>query len=106
MLTVIYLLKVLISSGILYAYYYFFLRNKAIHQYNRYCLLLAAAISLLLPFFSIEVFSSGTNTSDVLKKTLEVITVKDLGRPFRPLQAQAHQSSSPDRIFIVTTFYL
>jgi TonB-dependent SusC/RagA subfamily outer membrane receptor len=53
---VFYLLKVLICSGVLFLYYHFFLRNKLFHQWNRFYLLFAVVVSLLLPLVQFDVF--------------------------------------------------
>lgn len=51
-----YLLKVLVCSGVLFLYYSCFLRNRVFHQWNRFYLLAAVLISLLLPFVQFEMF--------------------------------------------------
>lgn len=58
-----YLLQMIACSGILYSYYHFFLRNKKFHQYNRYYLLTATFISLIIPFLKIPVYISGAGNS-------------------------------------------
>lgn len=50
-----YLLKVFVCSGVLFLYYVLALRNKAFHQWNRFYLLSAVALSLLLPLVQIVV---------------------------------------------------
>ncbi len=70
----LYLLQVIISSGILYSYYHFFLRNNKFHQYNRYYLLLATAISICIPFVNIPVYYEGSETTPVFIKTLTVFS--------------------------------
>jgi len=64
-----YLIQVTACSGILYGYYHFFLRNKRFHIYNRFYLLIAAAISIVVPFLNFPVYfsASETNSSFVLK---------------------------------------
>jgi len=52
-----YLLQVTICSGILYAYYVLALRNKQIHQYNRFYLLAVLIFSWLVPLIRIPVFT-------------------------------------------------
>ena len=49
-----YLLKVIICSGILYGYYWLLLRNKVFHKYNRFYLMAAVVLSLLLPLIKIN----------------------------------------------------
>ena len=63
----IYVLKVIIISGILLIYYYIGLRNKRFHHYNRFYLLLTAAISLLLPLLQFQWFSFNGSSSGAIK---------------------------------------
>lgn len=70
----IYLLQLTIASGILYGYYHFFLRNKKFHLYNRYYLLAATIISILIPFLQIPFYFTGAEEdSSVVLKTLKTI---------------------------------
>ncbi len=69
----IFLLKAIICSAILYAYYFFFLRNKQFHQYNRYYLLLSVVLSLLLPVIKIPIFISSSQS-----QTLNLFTASEL----------------------------
>lgn len=62
---VLYLIKVIACSGILMAYYWFALRDKQFHQYNRFYLLFAAAGSMLLPLIQIEWFVQSRNATAV-----------------------------------------
>lgn len=70
----LYLLQVIICSGILYSYYHFFLRNKRFHQYNRYYLLLATAISICIPFLNIPVYFDAEQTKPLLLQSLTVFS--------------------------------
>lgn len=53
--TLYYLLKVVLCSTLLYAYYWFILRDKQFHQYNRFYLMGISVISWLVPFIKIEI---------------------------------------------------
>ena len=53
--TLYYLLKVVFCSTLLYAYYWFILRDKQFHQYNRFYLMGISVISWLVPFIKIEI---------------------------------------------------
>lgn len=56
MITILYyLLKVVLCSAILYTYYWFVLRNKQFHQYNRYYLMGISIFSWIIPFFNIVI---------------------------------------------------
>ena len=50
-----YLIKTIVCSGILFLYYRLALHNRAIHQWNRFFLLGATIISILLPLISINI---------------------------------------------------
>lgn len=64
-----YLLQLIIASGILYGYYHFFLRNTKFHHYNRYYLLSATVISIVIPFLQIPFYftENDTGVSGILK---------------------------------------
>lgn len=51
-----YLLKVVLCSGILFLYYHLALRNKIFHQWNRFYLLSAVVLSLVLPLLQFRLF--------------------------------------------------
>jgi N-acetylmuramoyl-L-alanine amidase len=51
----LYLVKVILVSALLFAYYRLFLRNRLFHQYNRYYLLGATLASLVLPLVRLPI---------------------------------------------------
>lgn len=59
----LYFIQVIISSGILYGFYHFVLRNTLFHKYNRYYLLISVLLSLCVPFLNIPIYFSGNNHS-------------------------------------------
>ncbi|MGF7230990.1 TonB-dependent receptor plug domain-containing protein [Arachidicoccus sp.] len=63
---VLYLIKVVVCSGILYAYYLLALRNKNFHPYNRFYLLITAALSFLLPLLHLSMFDISSNNEKML----------------------------------------
>lgn len=73
----LYFLQVVVASGLLYAYYHFFLRNKKFHQYNRYFLLAASLLSILIPFLNIPVYF----THDQAKANLVLYTLSNISTP-------------------------
>lgn len=62
-----YLLKVMICSGILFGYYWFFLRNKIFHQYNRFYLLAAMSLSLILPLLKINFWQPASQQNQAIR---------------------------------------
>jgi N-acetylmuramoyl-L-alanine amidase len=70
-----YLLQVIAASGLLYGYYHFALRNKRFHRYNRFYLLMAVIISIVIPFLNIPVYFTNTEAeSSVMLQTLQLIS--------------------------------
>lgn len=70
----LYLVQMIACSGIFYAYYHFFLRNNKFHQYNRYYLLAAAFISLIIPFLKIPVYLSSDSNGAIGKALIDYNT--------------------------------
>ncbi len=71
-----YMLKVIICSGILFGYYWFFLRNKIFHQYNRFYLLAAMSLSLLLPLLKINFWQPAAAQNQAIR-VLQAVSVGD-----------------------------
>ena len=69
------LIKMVASSGILFGYYWLFLRNKRFHHYNRFYLLGATALSMILPFLRISVFMEPDGAAQFMYRSIEVISV-------------------------------
>lgn len=78
-----YFIQMIACSGVFYAYYHFFLRNERFHQYNRFYLLSAMVLSLVLPLIEIPVdLSPDTNASSIIYAfagTGENVTVVSTG---------------------------
>ncbi|MEO6252933.1 MAG: M56 family metallopeptidase [Ferruginibacter sp.] len=71
-----YLLKVIICSGILFGYYWLFLRNKIFHHYNRFYLLAAISLSLLLPLLKINFWQPALAQNQAIR-VLQAVSVGD-----------------------------
>ncbi len=54
MAILIYLIKTILISGLLFSYYSLFLKNRPFHSFNRYFLLSIPMLSFLLPAFAFE----------------------------------------------------
>ena len=71
-----YMLKVIICSGILFAYYWLFLRNKIFHGYNRFYLLASMLLSLLLPLLKINFWQPATQANQAIR-VLQAVSIGD-----------------------------
>jgi len=72
-----YLLKVIACSGILYGYYWLLLRNKVFHKYNRFYLMAAVVLSLLLPLIKINFWQQNTEQQSSVIKVLQAVSYGD-----------------------------
>ncbi len=68
--TLLYLLKSVVLSGIFYGYYSLFLKNTIYHAYNRFYLLAAMALSLVIPFFKLSMFTISEEQASGAKQVL------------------------------------
>lgn len=71
-----YIAKVILCSAILYGYYLFALKNKIFHRWNRFYLLASTAISLIIPFVSIDVLSNYATQGTAIK-FIQAVSVQD-----------------------------
>ena len=82
----IFFLKIVFCSGVLFFYYQFFLRNKKFHHYNRFYLLSIAIVSLIFPFINISFIFAGTvEEKPVLVQAIETISVNQWELKSEPL---------------------
>ncbi|MFT3747538.1 MAG: N-acetylmuramoyl-L-alanine amidase [Agriterribacter sp.] len=72
-----YVLKVIICSGILFGYYRLALHNKVFHRWNRFYLLSAVIISLLIPIIKINILHDPSQDTSQVIKLLNVVTTGD-----------------------------
>lgn len=72
-----YLAKVIICSGILYAYYHLALRNNRFHQWNRFYLLLCTILSLVVPLLKIPLPFTAVETDPIFVYTSQVFTLRE-----------------------------
>jgi N-acetylmuramoyl-L-alanine amidase len=72
-----YLLKITICSAILFGYYWFALRNKVFHGYNRFYLLAIVGLSITLPLCRINIFQEKHAPQTSVIKMLQVVTASD-----------------------------
>jgi len=82
MVIIAFITKLIASSGLLYGYYHFFLRNRRFHHYNRFYLLAASLVSLIIPLLNIPVNLFDINQQHpVLIRTLKVINANGWETP-------------------------
>jgi TonB family protein len=76
-----YLLKMVLCSGVLYAYYHVALRNNRFHQWNRYYLLLATLLPITLPLLQLPVPFTGSAAPGIstyyTNYTTRIITLRE-----------------------------
>ncbi|QEC67539.1 hypothetical protein FRZ67_09620 [Panacibacter ginsenosidivorans] len=65
-LIAIYLLKTIIVSAVLILYYWFALRNKRFHYYNRFYLLSAVVLSVVLPLLNLKLFTLNSSSDKAI----------------------------------------
>jgi len=79
---VLYLLKMLLCSGLLYAYYRTALYNERFHQWNRFYLLGAMLLSVFVPLIEIPVDTDGHAADLILVMEALPFTAKPRPMPF------------------------
>jgi N-acetylmuramoyl-L-alanine amidase len=72
-----YLLKVVLCSAVLFGYYYFFLRNKVYHAYNRFYLLATVVIAILAPVINFNYLFMGSASPAKPIQLLRAVTSSD-----------------------------
>ncbi len=72
-----YLLKVSVCSGVLFSYYFFMLRNKQFHQYNRFYLLGTVIVSFIIPVAKIKFWNETVQQEMPAIKLLKVVATRD-----------------------------
>ena len=82
-----YLLKMMVCSGILYAYYHLALRNNRFHQWNRYYLLLATLLSIILPLLQFPSPFEGKQAPAFTSYATQIITLREFILPATPVTA-------------------
>ena len=58
-----YIAKVIFTTGVMFLYYKLFLKDKTFHHYNRFYLLAAVLISLILPLLKVRYFTLEVNNN-------------------------------------------
>ncbi len=74
----LFLLKSIIISGLMFLYYWFILRNRKLHSFNRFYLLASVVVSIALPFVNFEWYSVSSLHSKTAVKILEAINSNEV----------------------------
>jgi len=82
-----YIIRSIVASGILYAWYLVALRNRKFHVYNRVYLLSAVAASLILPFANFKCFDITQAESTTFKSLISALSLPEAGRHGASLNA-------------------
>ena len=78
MTILLYCVKLILVSGLLFGYYILFLRNRPFHRYNRLFLLLTTALAIVAPLVVISLsLPVSTEKGISLARTLQVISAGD-----------------------------
>jgi hypothetical protein len=80
----LYLGKVIFCSGVTFLYYQLSLRDKTFHHYNRFYLLSAMLISLLLPLIKVEDFTIrvSSNVYKLIEQVQNFNAIKNSGNDY------------------------
>lgn len=103
MAIVLFITKLIASSGILFGYYFLFLRNKQFHRYNRFYLLSVTLFSCIIPFINVPVslFQDSRQHTGLIH-TLTVITA---GRWEEPVTIYARHNQGSNWINLQNGLY-
>lgn len=72
---ILFLSKMIFVSGVLYCYYWFFLRNKKFHQYNRFFLLSIPVLAICIPLLNIPLHGFYGATPGTGIKLLRAVSI-------------------------------
>lgn len=79
---ILYLLKMLLCSGLLYAYYRAALYNERFHQWNRFYLLGTMLLSVFVPLLEIPVHANDNASGIIMVMEALPFTAKPRPMPF------------------------
>ncbi len=76
-----FLLKLILSSGILFGYYWLFLRDQKFHRFNRYYLLGVLLITPVISLLKIPVSFQSQSGADTVLRSLDELKTISAGTP-------------------------
>ncbi|MDE3250637.1 MAG: N-acetylmuramoyl-L-alanine amidase, partial [Bacteroidota bacterium] len=89
MTALFYILKFVLCSGLLYAYYYFALRNRRFHRYNRFYLLAIVPFAAIIPALHIPLPAWSYGSQHPIQQTIQIINA---GKWEEPVSIYAHNN--------------
>jgi N-acetylmuramoyl-L-alanine amidase len=98
-----YLLKVIICSGIVFLYYFFILRNKLYHQWNRYYLLSGVFLSLIIPLLH---FTISHSIPGRINQAIHFLQVVESDKYLEEVIINGTNSLSPQQWMTIVYFML
>ncbi|MCD2421961.1 energy transducer TonB [Niabella pedocola] len=98
----IYFLQLFLCSGLLYAYYLLFLKNRRLHRFNRFFLLGSFVLSMAVPFIKVPFYVSLTKDSNISIQTL--VKYNELLLP--EVIVSSRQSSGPEGVQLWYLLYI
>jgi N-acetylmuramoyl-L-alanine amidase len=98
----IYLVKVMVCSGLLTGYYFLALRNRVFHQWNRFYLLGTVLLSLLVPLFQYP-WLQGAHTPETAIQLLQVMQGNGIEEQVTAASSKTSFSWDPAGSFIYFT---
>ncbi len=109
MILLIYLVKLLICSAILSGYYFFILRNRSFHQYNKYYLLFICCTSILLPLLRFPFLDSPGKEALTSLRYIPAAMLPEVVLTLKPAVSNYSQLTSMAAIIfysVVTSWFL
>jgi len=104
---IIYILKIILSSGLLLLIYFLFLEKEKMLHFNRFYLLFSIAFSLVIPFFTINFESTQIPIAETLDWTDESFLTNN---SLQTIGEDKRQSLLPDLLLVcyifITSFFL
>lgn len=91
---VFYVSKVVFGSGVLFLYYWLFLRNRGFHQWNRFYLLFAVLLSLTLPLLQFTVWVGDEAPGNAWQMLL---SLKSTNQTLEEFVVTAPKTTSPEQ---------
>ena len=105
-----YPISVSLCSGLLYAYYYWFLKDSIAHQFNRFYLIGAVVLSMTIPLVRIPIFlsalSGGADEGSLFSRSIAALPEVTEGNLFESIGAGQSAGTDFNIQEVITMAYL